>query len=75
MARMKAGWPAFPILPSAAPIPSTVVKRLPTSTTNITGFRNCTFGLSFAKESRIAASTIARVSSGARARGLARKSV
>src|SRR5581483_426958 len=37
---------------------STVVHALPTRTTNITGLRACTFGLSFLKESTIARRTI-----------------
>ena len=45
-------------LPERAPTPMTVVKMLPTKTTNITGLRICTRGSSLRNESRIAERTI-----------------
>ena len=60
------GRPAPAIAPTAAARPMTVVRMLPTKTTNITGLRNWTRGSSFLKESLIAANTIGRVTIGFR---------
>ena len=60
--RTNPGRPASGAMPRTAATPNAVVKRLPMKTTNITGLRTCTRGLSLANASRIACSTMGRLS-------------
>src|SRR5262245_3774076 len=70
IASTKPGRPSPGRCPPSCAIHRPVIRRLPTSTTNITGLRHCTQGASLRKESRMAA----RISGGSNS-GRARAAV